>query len=142
MLHLKVKTMYNKLNGITKIYKKDEVICNEGAVCNHVYYIIEGSVHIFTYTSLENVYTIASLNTGDSFGNHLIFSSNPIMLGNIVAQKKTIIKMISKTTLLNALKNETFSMWYLKETNNKYIDLQNRIKILSQPTIREKIYFL
>ena len=138
--------MYNlllNLEGQIKEYEKNTIICNEGDTCNNIYLLIEGEAKIYTYSFEENLYLIKSIKEKDVFAIQLVFATNNKFLGNIIASKKSKIKIISKNTFINACtKNSDLLTQYLNHSANNYLKLQNRLKILSQKSIREKILFL
>lgn len=125
-----------------KTYKKDEIIFNEGDLCTSIGYIVYGAVSISTLTIIDNEYNIKTLKDGDSFGEFLVFSSNPYYLGNVVSLKETKIAFINSKNILKLMQsNEMFLSDYLNKMTNDALALQTRIKILAQKTIREKILF-
>lgn len=133
----------NKLNGKTIQYNKNTVICNEGEECQNIYLLIEGELKIYTYSFHENIYVIRTIKEKEVFASQLLFASNNKFLGNIIANKKSVIKIISKDTFLNAcLNDKQLFIKYLNNSSDNYMKLQNRLKVLSQKSIREKILFL
>lgn len=133
----------NKLNGKTIQYNKNTVICSEGEECKNIYLLIEGELKIYTYSFHENIYVIRTIKEKEVFASQLLFASNNKFLGNIIANKKSVIKIISKDTFLNAcLNDKQLFIKYLNNSSDNYMKLQNRLKVLSQKSIREKILFL
>ena len=132
---------FDNLNKVPYVYKKNQIIKSEGDVCDYIYYILEGEVKAYTYTSEENVYLINTIKENDIFGDIPLFSSNNIFLGNVIASKATKLILISKSEFLDLCKNENFLALYLKHNNDKFLNLQNRLKVLSQKNIREKVLF-
>lgn len=129
----------NNIKGITKTYKKDDIVFEEGTPCEKIGYVIEGGVKIITDTINYNEYTIANIEKDDVFGEILLFSSNPVYNGTVIANKKTIIKFISKKDILLYIKDNPED--YLNLISDKFINLNNRTKILLQKNIEEKILF-
>lgn len=132
---------FDRLEGKIFTYERNEIIKNEGDICNSIFYVIEGEVKIYTYSYKENIYLINTLKEKQIFAHQLLFASNNHFLGNIIASKKSKIKVISKLTFLNACKDTNFLESYLNNVSDNFISLQNRLKILSQKSIREKILF-
>ncbi len=123
-------------------YKKDEIIFNEGDECTGIGYIISGAVSISTLTIIDNEYNIKTLQEGDSFGEFLVFSSNPYYLGNVYSKKETKIAFIKSRDIIKLMQsNIAFLHSYLNKMTNDALLLQSRIKILAQKTLREKILF-
>lgn len=125
-----------------KSYKKGDIIFNEGDKCTSIAYLISGSISISTNTLIDNEYTIKTIESGDSFGEFLLFSSNPYYLGNITCLKESKVAFINRNDLIKLLKeNDTFLSSYLNKMSDDALLLQLRIKILAQKTLREKILF-
>ena len=134
--------MKNKLlevNGKIINYNKDDIIFSEGVECKYVGYVLVGEVIIHTSSILYNDFLISTIKEGDLFGVNLLFSNNPYYLGTVEANKKTSIKFISKKEYTSFVSNNLEE--FLSYTSNKFISLQQRLKVLSQKTIREKILF-
>lgn len=126
-----------------KSFKKDEIVFNEGTICNSIGLVISGSVQISTITILENEYSISTILENDIFGSTLLFSSNPIYLGDGKCLKESKIIFITKDNLIYLLQNDTNILNnYLSFLANKRLQVQERLKILCQKTIKEKILFL
>jgi len=136
-----MQKMYEDIKGRIVSFKKDDVIVNEGDICNNIYYVIEGEVSIYTYSHQDNIYLIRQVREKQVFAQQLIFASNNHFLGSVIANKKTTIKIISKNTLLDHLANKEFLELYLNNISNNFLYLQNRLKVLSQRSIKEKLLF-
>ena len=125
-----------------KIYKRGEVIFNEGEVCERIGFIEYGHVSISTISYANNEYEIKSLKDNSFFGAFVLFSASPYYLGSAVAKVNTKVIFFSKDNLLKAFKDENFLINYLKLTTKESLQTQQKIKILSQSSIKEKILFL
>lgn len=136
-----MQKMYEDIKGKIVSFKKDDVIVNEGDICNNIYYVIEGEVSIYTYSHQDNIYLIRQVREKQVFAQQLIFASNNHFLGSVIANKKTTIKIISKSILLDHLTNKEFLELYLNNISNNFLYLQNRLKVLSQKSIKEKLLF-
>lgn len=126
----------------TKTFKKNEIILNEGDILNKMCFVLSGSISISTFTILNNEYNIRLLKENDSFGEFLIFSDKPYSLGTITALKETTIAFINKNDLIKIMQeNEQFLLFFLNKMNNDALMLENRIKVLAQKSIKERILF-
>lgn len=125
-------------------FSKNEIIKEEKTVCDSVGIIIEGKIKISNITYSNDEYIIDILSSGSLFGENLIFSSNNFYPGNIISINKSKVIFISKKKFIEILQcNQQFLLFYLNFISNKYIELQKRIKIISQPSIKSKfIYYL
>lgn len=129
------------INEMTiKEYAAKSIIFLEKEPCKHFCIILKGSVDIITYSLNDTPYFINSLSKNDCFGEYLLFSDFPIYLGNVVAKTEVKIGFLLKDKLLNLLKqNENLLNSFLNLLANKHLQLQNKLKVLSQKTISDKI---
>ncbi len=122
-------------------YKKNDIIFNEGDICTHIGLVESGNITISTYTYNEKEYQINSISENGIFGQFIIFN-NTHFLGTAIATKNTTVIYISKNELLDLLQNKIFSENYLTIISNINLRIQEKIKLLSQKEIRDKIMFL
>ena len=125
-----------------KEYKKGDIIFNENDECTKIGYIMEGSITIKTITYFNNEFEINNINEGDFYGSYLLFSDSNKYLGTAVAMKKTIVLEFTKNKLLKAFENKIFLEKYLSILSSTSLRIQEKVKILSQGSIRDKIFFL
>ena len=130
----------NDFNIVT--YKKGSIIFNDGDICSAVGLVLQGGVKITTVTFTENEFEINYISENSLFGNNLIFTDNSVFLGTGITIKETKIIFLSKQMLLKLFKNEQFLLNYLKLISNQTRNIQKKIKILSQNSIKDKIMFL
>ena len=127
---------------VEKKYKKGTVIADQGSICDNLSFVIKGEVIISTYTIDDKEYVISQLSVDDSFGEMIIFNPDNHYLGNVISQKDTIIKSISKHNLTMLLStNKDFLLAFLSHISSRAINIQNRSKVLLQNSIRDKILF-
>lgn len=139
-----INTLNNKQKELLKIkhFKKNEIIFNEEDECNKLGIVIKGQVSISTFTLLEKTYDIKTLNEDDIFGEFLLFTDKPFYLGYVASTKETDIAFLDKNNLYKIIKeNENFFNQFMKQISNDVIKIQNKIKVLSQKTVREKVLF-
>ena len=123
-------------------YNKLETIKNEGDLCDSIGIILKGSINISNYLTNDSEFIISHLEENDMFGENLMFSKNPYYPGYIYACTNSKIMFIKKNDFTNLLStNNDFKIYYLEYISNKFIELQTRIKILSQPSIKEMFLY-
>ena len=125
-----------------KIYKKGDIIFQDGDTCESIGFLESGSISIVTNTYDANEYEINHIDDNGFFGTYLLFSSNSKYLGTGIVQKQSKVIYFTKNNILEAFKDQTFLSNYLELISNSSLKLQNKIKVLSQKTIREKILFI
>ena len=121
---------------------KNNVIFHEGDVCETIGIIISGKVDIISYSFEGKELLINSLKTGEIFGNNLIFSSEPVYRGDVIAQEKSVIAIINKENLVYLLQNnKDFLNSYLKAQSDKAKLLTSRIQLLSLVNAEERLFY-
>lgn len=125
-----------------KNYKKGDIIFEDGDICEKIGFLESGSISIVTNTYLGNEYEINHISDNGFFGTYLLFSSNPTYLGTAIANKQSTVYYFTKESLLKAFDDKQFLTNYLNLIADSSIMLQNKMKVLSQKSIREKILFI
>ena len=121
---------------------KNSVIAHEGDLCESIGVIISGKIDIVSYSFAGKEMLINSLKAGDIFGNNLVFSSNPLYRGNIIAKEKCVIAFISKDNLIYLLQNNAdFLKLYLQAQSDFGKSLNARIQLLSFTNAEERLQY-
>lgn len=121
---------------------KNNIIFHEGDICENIGIIISGKVDIISYSFEGKELLINSLKAGEIFGNNLIFSSEPIYRGDVIAQEKSVIAVINKENLVYLLQNnKDFLNLYLKAQSDKAKLLTSRIQLLSLVNAEERLFY-
>ena len=83
-----------------------------------------------------------SLKAGDIFGNNLIFSSDPVYRGDVIAKEKCVIAFINKDNLVFLLQNnQDFLKLYLQAQSDFGKSLNARIQLLSFTNAEERLFY-
>ena len=135
-------TNIDKKLYVIKKYKKGDIIFNDGDICTKIGFLESGSISIVTNTYGENEYEINHIDDNGFFGTYLLFSDNPIYLGSAICKKASTVIYFTKDNIIKAFSDTSFLENYLKLVSNASIALQNKVKILSQRSIKEKILFI
>jgi len=123
-------------------FDNEEILFNEGDTLTDIGIILKGSVTISTITLDGFSFEISKIVKGDVFGNALALIDNPILKGTVKVNQNTKILFIKITDFkFLLLNNQTFLINYLKYEAYKNMYLQYKVKLLGQPSIREKILF-
>ena len=111
-------------------------------ICESIGVIISGKVDIISYSFEGKELLLNSLKAGDIFGNNLLFSSEPIYRGDVIAQEKSVIAIINKENLVYLLQNnKDFLNLYLKAQSDKAKALTARIQLLSLINAEERLFY-
>lgn len=121
---------------------KEQILFNEGDVCECVGVVISGEVDILSYSFGGKEIIYNHLSSGMVFGNNLIFSSEPRYKGSIIAKKPAKIGLIYKKELISLLKsNEQFMLYYLQYQSDNTKQLNDKIKLLSLDNAEERFLY-
>ena len=121
---------------------KGSIINHEGDVCENIGVIVSGKVEIISYAFKGKEMLLNSLKAGDIFGNNLIFSSDPLYRGDVVAKEKCVIAFINKDNLVYLLQNnQEFLKLYLQTQSDFGKSLNARIQLLSFTNAEERLFY-
>ena len=139
-----LQVLNKKEHKLVKGYQvtKNSVINHEGDRCENIGVIISGKVNVVSYSFQGKEMVLNSLKAGDIFGNNLIFSSEPIYRGDVIAKEKCVIAFINKENLLFLLQNnQEFLQLYLKAQSDFGKSLNARIQLLSFTNAEERLVY-
>ena len=140
ILNLLNNKQYKKL--IIKEYNKDDVLFKENEKCTKIGILLEGKLSIQSYLEDGNIVIYNIINQDEMFGNNLIYSSNPYYKGLIISLTNCKVAFIDKQELTNLLKiNNDFLMEYLSINSNFSKKLNDRIKLLSISSAKERLMY-
>ena len=139
-----LNVLTKKEHKLVKGYQvtKNSVIHHEGDTCESIGVIVSGKVDIVSYSFQGKELVLNSLKAGEIFGNNLIFSSEPIYKGDVIAKEKCVIAFINKENLLFLLQNNReFLELYLKAQSDFGKSLNARIQLLSFTNAEERLQY-
>ena len=121
---------------------KNSIIHHEGDICESIGVVVSGKIDIVSYAFPGKEMLLNSLKAGDIFGNNLIFSSDPIYRGDVVAKEKCVIAFINKENLVYLLQNnQEFLKLYLQAQSDFGKSLNARIQLLSLTNAEERLFY-
>ena len=122
--------------------KKEKVLFNEGELCSLIGFVVEGEIEIVSYTRTGQEIVYNHLTPGMMFGNNLVFSSNPVYKGNVIAVQPSIILLIEKGDLMQILQqNSDFLLEFLKYQSDMGKQLNSQIKLISIDSAEERFFY-
>lgn len=139
-----LNVLSKKEHQLVKGYQiaKGNIIFNEGELCESIGIVVSGKIDIVSYSFEGKEQLINSLKAGEIFGNNLLFSSEPIYRGDVIAKEKSVIAFINKDNLVYLLQNnEDFLNLYLKAQSDKAKALTARIQLLSFTNAEERLFY-
>ncbi len=140
LLQVLSKKEHKLVNGYQ--VTKNSVIAHEGDNCENIGIIVSGKVDIVSYAFKGKEMLLNSLKAGDIFGYNLIFSSEPIYRGDVIAKEKCVIAFINKENLIFLLQNnQDFLKLYLQAQSDFGKSLNARIQLLSFTNAEERLFY-
>ena len=139
---LDLLTDAEKQNIIYKSLEMGDILFYEGDECECIGIVKSGYIVISSYTFSGNEIIYNTLESGDIFGNNLIFTNDKKYRGNVVAKEKSEVAIIKKNVLLNILKNnDEFLNEYLEIQSNFTRSLNTKLKLLAFDSALDRLYF-
>ena len=139
-----LNVLNKKEHQLVKGYQiaKGNIIFHEGELCESIGIVISGKIDIVSYSFEGKEQIINSLKPGEIFGNNLLFSSEPIYRGDVIAKEKSVVAFINKENLTYLIQNnEDFLNLYLKAQSDKAKALTARIQLLSFTNAEERLFY-
>lgn len=139
-----LNVLTKKEHQLVKGYQiaKGNIIYHEGDVCENIGIVISGNIDIVSYSFEGKEQLINTLKAGEIFGNNLLFSSEPLYRGDVVAKEKSVVAFINKENLVFLLQNNVeFLNLYLKAQSDKAKALTARIQLLSFTNAEERLFY-
>lgn len=125
-----------------KIVWKGEIIANEGDVCDGIGILLQGKIALQKYTSNGDFTTIGLMQESEMFGEDLLFGEITQYPMTIEAVTNSKILHIPKSVIIPLLKNNYFlNQNFIKILSDKVCTQNERISLLSQKTLRQKIAY-
>lgn len=122
--------------------ERNQTLFFEGDECKKTGIIISGKISIISYFSDGKEVIYSELGKDQMFGNNLIFSSEPLYRGDVVAMEKSVIYYVSKDELIKALSSSPeFLEMYLKQQSDFSKTLNFKIKLLTIGNARDRILY-
>ncbi len=125
-----------------RIAWKGEIIENEGDECKHIGVLLQGKLALQKYASSGEFATIALMEEGEMYGEDLLFGTNNLYTVTIEAVTNSRILYIPRTVMIPMLrKNYFLNQNFIRLLSDKVQTQNERITLLSQKTLRQKIAF-
>ena len=134
------------LQATTKVYKKNEIVINKGSKLKDILVVLVGKLEIYAQNYNGEEILINIVEEGELFGAKQVCSglkNSPVI---VRAQKQTGVLFLPYENML--VLHESVSNWQKLLLKNLFeiiaqenLELDKRINILNQKTIREKILF-
>lgn len=122
--------------------EKGAILFRENEVCQHVGIVLQGELAIISYSYQGKEIVFNQLKKHSVFGNHLLFSSEPLYKGNVLAKTKSQVVLFSKEDLITILQtNQAFLLEFLQLQCDFSKGLNRTIKMLSFDQAEERFLY-
>jgi CRP-like cAMP-binding protein len=123
-------------------YNKDQILFFETDLCSKIGIIIKGHIKLVHYTLKGEEIVLSELSEGDIFGDMIIYAHHPYFPGCLIAIESTQVVYIDKQSLEKILmQNIQIAKEYIANISNKAAIINYHHKILSMPSLEEKILY-
>jgi CRP/FNR family transcriptional regulator, dissimilatory nitrate respiration regulator len=139
-----INDILNCLDSSTKSYTKNQIIIREGMEISNLGIVIDGSVQVIREDIMGNRMIVASLSTGEIFGETFACAGIEASPVSVIADEPSIILWISIRRIVTPCStscgfHSQLIMNLLKILAKKNLYLNNKMELLSKRSIREKI---
>lgn len=135
-----INNFFRKYQTITRTYQKDEVLFHKGDDCTSVGIVISGSIDVQEIATDGSCYLLNKLIAGHLFGEVLLYSKQHSYPATFVASTEVEVLLIDKHELIRALgAHKKLLVNFLHLMANRALTLNNRLKVLTKPSLRSKI---
>lgn len=141
MSETEVKTSLELFTAVKQEYQKGSVIATQGSRLQRFGFILSGTVQVSFCDIDGNSVIMASVSSGDTFGESLCWLKVPEIPVTITAFTDVTLLWLSPEALLNESSKEALELHnrFSKLLAQKTLSMNDRIQILTKPTIRLKI---
>lgn len=138
------RELYRLLEGLRyriATFSRGQVLAVEGAPCSHMAVILSGEVEIQRSFESGRTAPLARLTAGGIFGEVVIFSEVQRYPATVwVRADDTEVMFISREEVIRLCHGErSFLEGFLRLLSDRVVMLNDRIKLLSYGTIRQKV---
>ncbi len=125
--------------GRIQTFGKDEILFNAGDSANGFYYVQSGEVRIFRMDEQGKEVEVVRLNTGDFFGEAVVFVSDKFpAFAQAVMDTETLF--FSKKIIFQHIdRDPTIARYFISLLAKKCVVLNKRIETLELRTVRQRL---
>jgi len=123
-----------------RIYSKNDLIAQQGQLCESFYMLTIGNVRTEMLSENGNVISTETITAPRPIGASILFSDNNRFPFNVIALNDVEIIVIPKTEIMRMMMtNPNFMQNYLAHNANRTQFLTSRLQLLSIKTIKGKL---
>lgn len=137
---VEINDLLSSKNIHIKSYPSGEIIFSQGEECLVLSIVLEGEVEIQKLESSGKVLTVSRLNSGDVFGENLLFGDKNHYPMNVVSKKSSRILHIPKSSVSALSQNHSaFMASFMQTLSNKAVALSSKLNEIGLRSLRQKI---
>lgn len=135
-----IRDILRKTRSTVKKYKSGQIVVFEGDECLSIGIVLAGRVNVQKAMESGTSTTIDSLGQGKSFGDPVLFSDFHHYPSTIVAGEDASVLFLSAQDVIGLCSRKPVILKnFVSLLSNKIFMLNRKIKMLSYPSIRQKI---
>lgn len=129
----------NKQLLIYKEHVKGSIIHLESDVCLKVEVILSGQIDATRIDEKGNVFQVNGFKEGDVIGATLLYATNPSYPMTLTARSNVKLIQVNKAFIDQAIREESFRLYFLELISNQAQYLGNKIKQHIHQSIRDNL---
>lgn len=138
----KQEAFFVSLNGVTKRYKKGEVVARQGNMIDSLYLLMKGSVKTEMITESGGLLSVETMVAPSPLAPAFLFAENNRFPVDVVALEACEIVLIPKERVMRELATNSFFLKSFMAINaNRTQFLSERLQLLSIKTIKGKLAY-
>lgn len=135
-----IQKLKDSNNYYIRSYKAEDVLFIEEEDCEHLSIILDGKVELQKLDVNGNILIVSSFETGNSFGEALLFGDRHLYPMSVVAKEDCTVIHIKKDYIFAlCTSNQDFLKELLRLFSNKALILNSKLKQVSMKSLREMI---
>lgn len=121
-------------------YAENQIIAQEEDECQKLGIVLSGSIHVQRNYAVSKSITIDTLQRFDTFGEAIMFSDAGHYPATLIAVEETLVAYLNREAVIQLCsESPQFMKNFLRQLSNKILMLNQKIKSISYPSIRQKI---
>ncbi len=135
-----ITDLLNQTSAGVISYPKETIIALEGDPCDHLSIVLTGQVIIKKIYGSGKSVTVAIMNPGDTFGEVMVYADQQQLPSSIMALSNVKLLQIPRNDILTLCRLDPLLLEnFLRMLSNKVWLLNEKLKLLSYGSIRQKI---
>jgi CRP-like cAMP-binding protein len=136
----RITDVLNQTSASLTSYPKETIIALEGEPCHHVSIVLSGQIVVKKLYGSGKSVTVATMVAGNIFGEVMVYADQQTLPSTIMSQTDVTLLEIPRNDILTLCRlDPLFLENFLRMLSNKVWMLNEKLKLLSYGSIRQKI---